>query len=234
MLVASSDAGMLCLLHIDPILSHMRCIDQIPLPVSPKFENVWVGAGCLPAARTFLGHAVRVEERGRAIALAGLEDYLKIVPLSRSNDQSREREREGARSDATRGLRGLGGGGAAGRTGASSSSSSLAAGILPRSGDGIDVGSLKGAIVDAAFVELGGSEKGGGEAEQTVDLAVLLMRKGEGGMASVVVVRGDLGAKTGTVLLSLASASCLLGMHRLPANPGPRLPSSCCTRHVWS
>jgi hypothetical protein len=88
-LIATSESGSLSVLQIDAARRRMRCIEQVCLPATSAFPDLWAGqthAHLEP--RRLYGRYLRVDSSGAAVAVASL-DQVAILPVQHGGEHDR-------------------------------------------------------------------------------------------------------------------------------------------------
>ena len=90
LLIATSESGSLSVLQIDVARRRMRCIEQVCLPATSVFPDLWAGqthAHLEP--RRLYGRYLRVDSSGAAVAVASLDGKVAILPVQLGGEHDR-------------------------------------------------------------------------------------------------------------------------------------------------
>jgi len=89
-LIATSESGSLSVLQVDAARRRMRCIEQVRLPDTSVFPELWAGqthAHLEP--RRLYGRYLRVDSSGAAVAVASLDGKVAILPVQHGGEHDR-------------------------------------------------------------------------------------------------------------------------------------------------
>ena len=82
LLLATSDSGILSVLHINATRRRLVCIEQVQLPRAAVFNQLWSGQSAAHSEpRRVYGHYLCVHASGTAIAVASLHHKVAVLPV---------------------------------------------------------------------------------------------------------------------------------------------------------